>query len=277
MALASLISKAKPFIRVCVEISIFFLGLIAVFLAKSQLKPASKDFLFDRSMQYPYKENSVSQAVTVISSSIVIIVNIFLVEFYRKKTDNRQDHGRFSILNRHPWIGEIYRYIMVTGFHGVALVFLVYIGKKFVGKPRPHLGAVCQLGSRIGYQLDSSCILAADRSAEDEEKVRESFPSGHAACVLYSATFLMIYNQWRIVKMRSLKRVLHVSYIFLAFYVAMSRVVDNQHHASDVIAGGILGLAFAVMAHWCLAETRSISESLQGKESNIQADPDETQ
>lgn len=65
---------------------------------------------------------------------------------------------------------------------------------------------------------------------------RHSFPSGHAASAFAGAWLLSKYfPRWRL------------AFYFLAFTVAFCRVYLGVHYPSDVVAGGITGVALAAL------------------------------
>lgn len=76
--------------------------------------------------------------------------------------------------------------------------------------------------------------------------ITSAFPSGHATSAFTAAMFLSVDDP------------LAPAYFALAAAVAASRVYTRMHHASDVIAGTALGLAFgAVARRWAVAALRS--------------------
>ena len=74
-----------------------------------------------------------------------------------------------------------------------------------------------------------------------------SFPSGHSviAAVLYPTLGMLIASNLRD---RHLKVFVFVIAALLALLVGFSRVYLGVHYPSDVLAGWLLGLAFAVAA-----------------------------
>lgn len=60
--------------------------------------------------------------------------------------------------------------------------------------------------------------------------------------------FLMLNNRISL-QITLLFKLIYYLFIFVIFFrgIAMSRIIDNQHHASDVIAGMVLGTLIAVM------------------------------
>jgi undecaprenyl-diphosphatase len=69
--------------------------------------------------------------------------------------------------------------------------------------------------------------------------ITSSFPSGHAASAFTAAVVLAGGPETP-------------ALFVLAGAVAFSRVYVRMHHASDVVAGSLLGLAFGTVARWIL-------------------------
>lgn len=150
-------------------------------------------------------------------------------------------------------------------FHGISLfvlglgivMLLTEIGKRWVGRLRPHFMDVCKpdltkvkclngvLFNPI-YTGDNFCTGDPARIKE----ARLSFPSGHSSFSWYTMAFVVIYLEARfiLVKLRYMKTLLQMIAFITAYVTMLSRVSDYYHRASDVIAGTFLGLivAFAI-------------------------------
>ena len=81
---------------------------------------------------------------------------------------------------------------------------------------------------------------------------RLSFPSGHTSCAFYVFVFTALYLQ------RSLGACLSRSFllpllqcfsIVCACLVAVSRICDNKHHPTDVIAGKTTSLLLSIFVY----------------------------
>lgn len=61
--------------------------------------------------------------------------------------------------------------------------------------------------------------------------------------------FLIIYLEarLRVLYLRYAKVLIQLSAFVLAYYTAMSRIVDYAHRGSDVIGGAILGIVIALL------------------------------
>lgn len=66
--------------------------------------------------------------------------------------------------------------------------------------------------------------------------------------MLYCAIFIQVkWNAANRSVFRTLKHGVQVALILLAYFTAVSRVMDNKHHWSDVTAGGLIGAISAAL------------------------------
>jgi membrane-associated phospholipid phosphatase len=121
------------------------------------------------------------------------------------------------------------RWFHLKGFaQGMATTaFLTGIGKNMVGRRRPD--------------YDPTSI---------EEDGRRSFPSGHSSQALAAATYFGLYmyqhgfDRWREPgTMPWWEGATYVGIAALAIAVPVERVLHNRHHATDALAGSVLGAA----------------------------------
>mmetsp|Transcript_58313 Transcript_58313/g.117143 ORF Transcript_58313/g.117143 Transcript_58313/m.117143 type:complete len:291 (+) Transcript_58313:76-948(+) len=141
----------------------------------------------------------------------------------------------------------------IAFIHGICMSASVAEGlfstflKRFVGRPRPHFF------SRCGWN-GTSCTKEIDIGAY------QSFPSGHATLAFSTLGFTSLYLLGKIhclkpqpssmrafLNFRDGLIVLALIPLGPAFWVSASRVVDHEHHASDVVAGALVGFAFAAL------------------------------
>ena len=113
-----------------------------------------------------------------------------------------------------------------TGFMvGAALLIGLALGngvlKNVVGRIRP-------------YDLDGSLLTEADLLVSGLSDF--SFPSGHTLASFEAATVLLIRD----------KR-MGIPALVLAILIALTRLYLYVHYPTDVIAGAIFGIAFAVL------------------------------
>lgn len=135
-------------------------------------------------------------------------------------------------------------------------VTITTLVKVTVGRPRPDLIDRCQPApgstnaSPYGLVTDIICTVGVNnKTLRDGFR---SFPSGHASTSFAGFTYLSLYLAG---KLHLFDRRGHAVTAWLcgtplmaATLIAVSRTMDYRHHATDVIAGGLLGLT---VAYWC--------------------------
>ena len=137
----------------------------------------------------------------------------------------------------------------------------------FSGRLRPHFLSVCQpnwksLNCSIGYITQDVCT--GDTIAVREARL--SFPSGHSSLAFYCACFLVFYLHKRGFVIRTLRIIIpgiSLVAIILALFTALSRVSDNKHHPTDVLAGSLVGATSAAYACYLVPSFEQIKRSKQ--------------
>lgn len=159
------------------------------------------------------------------------------------------------------------RRLQISFFHSVSLfafgisiiLLLTEIGKKWIGRLRPHFLSVCNptVGTLNCFtNTATGGILNAINTggsfctgnAKDVEEARLSFPSGHASFSTYTMLYLILYLEARLfaLKFRYLKTLIQMSAFIAAYVTSISRISDYHHRGSDVIGGALLGGAVAL-------------------------------
>lgn len=108
--------------------------------------------------------------------------------------------------------------LMVSGI-------LVRVAKRVVKRERPH---------NIQKFIDLLVVKVKDYS----------FPSGHSTGI-FSIAFAILFNIPQF----------GLFFLFIAFVVAISRVIINVHYPSDVIAGFLLSLLCSVIIHFIFMDS----------------------
>jgi len=141
----------------------------------------------------------------------------------------------------------------------------VFIAGKYIGSLPVLMGAAAspyligkgrdsQRGQHLGMDLIEATILsesitqAIKVAVRRERPIRDdgtraggyAFPSGHASGTFAAATVLQQHLGWKWA----------VPTYTIASYVAMSRLVDDRHWASDVVAGATLGIIVGRSVTW---------------------------
>jgi len=124
-----------------------------------------------------------------------------------------------------------------------------------VGRPRPNFAARCWPDDPLAPRFDERGVPICAANAVGPLEARKSWPSGHASV---SSSGLCYLSFWAAGKLQvfSPERAGHPSRLVvaslplcLAVFVAVSRVSDFYHHATDVLSGFALG-TFLAYAHF---------------------------
>ncbi|XP_012943391.1 phospholipid phosphatase 3 [Aplysia californica] len=206
----------------------------------------------DESIQFPYKTDTVSSASLFASTLGTAVVVITLSVMLQKCRPERTGEKTGS-LSETGAIRTILHQIFVLLFGLVMTLLMTEIFKVSAGRLRPCFLSVCNVDAdsyncSVGYVTDYTCTQTNQALLTDS---RKSFLSGHASVAFYNLVFTILYLQHQITEFPRCilpKTLLQVLCLSLASYICVSRVTDNKHHPTDVIAGAGLGVLLAVVA-----------------------------
>ncbi|KAL7722671.1 Phosphatidic acid phosphatase type 2 domain-containing protein 1B [Entamoeba marina] len=116
----------------------------------------------------------------------------------------------------------------------VSCLAITGMGKIFAGRPRPHFYERIEDNSQINDAY-------------------KSFPSGHSSTIFNGMTFLslLLAGQFKIFStgMESWKIFSVILPLICAGAVAITRTRDYHHNFSDILAGSLIGIVFAVLLY----------------------------
>lgn len=99
-----------------------------------------------------------------------------------------------------------------------------------------HSARVGQLGADlVDAQIVNGVLTQGLKAAVDRNRPTgstHSFPSGHTSATFATASVIQQHYGWKVA----------APFYALGGYVSLSRMVDHQHWASDVIFGGAIGI-----------------------------------
>jgi len=160
-------------------------------------------------------------------------------------------HPADDWVNNHLSTSESAKDVFVLGkYIGSFPVLIAAAGTTYVvGKARSS-----RRGQHVGMDLIEATLLADGMTqivkvaVRRERPIRDdgtrasgfAFPSGHAAGTFAAATVIQQHLGWKWA----------VPTYTIASYVAMSRLVDDRHWASDVTAGAALGVIVGRSVTW---------------------------
>lgn len=170
------------------------------------------------------------------------------------------------------WLPEVGRDLTALG--GVAVLSLLTLAVAGFLWMRGMYGAMfLVLTATLGGLVASSLLKHLfDRARPDlvphlSHVYTSSFPSGHS--MLSAVVYLTLGTLLgRFVRERSLQAYFLITALLLTFFVGISRVYMGVHYPTDVLAGWVAGLAWALMC-WLVArrlQRRGMVE--QGKASD---------
>lgn len=227
---------------------------IGAFLALDIAHPHHQEFsLSDITIQQTYIEHervSVLAAALIAVLAPIVLITIWCIAFEgRVLCKRRLDiYGRLWELN----LALLGLLLSV----GLALV-VTNVFKNTVGRPRPDFIARCQPIANAAelrplYGLSNSTICT-QTDVNIMKNGFKSFPSGHSSTAFSGLGFLALYLCG---KLRVLdgsgqiwKIVLITIPLLAASLIAISRIMDQRHHAFDVLFGSFLGVFVAWISY----------------------------
>jgi len=212
----------------------------ALFAGIDQLSTYNRLFsLEDRTIQFTYTEHEkVPIWLVVIIAFVTPFLMIASISIFSKNLLDFH-HGTLGL----------------TLALSLTLMFTDVI-KITVGRPRPDFIDRCQpkSGSHDApvYGLSSSTICTWTDHAIIKDAFR-SFPSGHSSTSFAGMTYLSLYLAGKLhifdSKSHSYKSFIVTAPYVVAALIAISRTQDYRHHWQDVMAGGLLGITFALFSY----------------------------
>lgn len=275
-----MMKRLKSIARIGFDLIIFAGLCLSEVALRKWFKPYKRGFFCnDESLQYPYRESTISTVflvttVLAVPSSVMLVVELFK-QLSPAANEKRKSPHQGSMGSNGGGggsksgcrIGErLMHCYMQIGYYlfGLALCLVsTHITKYTVGRLRPHFFAVCQPqlpdGStckdsfNYGRYIEEYECMGQNHTTTTMAQLGQSFPSGHASIFFYAMVYLAIYLQAALSTRASklLKHLLQFIFILFAWYVALTRISDYWHHWADVVAGTLLGslIAFVVAVY----------------------------
>ncbi|XP_002741585.1 phospholipid phosphatase 1-like [Saccoglossus kowalevskii] len=200
-----------------------------------------KDAMFDikdASLYYPARSTlpltMLVQAVAVTSFVVLALGELTCVLC-----------GKYSL--KHGLFNFYYLYgafLFGWCFHRI----FVMVTKGMLVSPRPSFLESCQPDMS---KISSQDLLVSFDKCSNQKSLKDAsgaFPSGHSALIYYECCFLMFYIDNKLPENtpKLLKGLLQAVLFLVPFFVSLTRIVDNRHWWSDVIAGILLGVILAI-------------------------------
>jgi phosphatidate phosphatase len=243
---------------ICIVIA--FLAFIFVYVF---LDPKMNGFYCnDTDIFYPHRDDTIQFWVVGIYGTFGPIIIILVVELLnsklimfrngKNKLDSKEKRKHFFISILHA----LSLFIL-----GIGLTLLVTeIGKRWVGRLRPHFMDVCKPDftkftcltttgfNQVYNYIDTSSPSFCTGDAALVKEARLSFPSGHSSFAWYTMIFLIVYLEARLnlTRFRFIKPMIQITAFIAAYVTMVSRVSDYHHRGSDVIGGTVIGVVIGL-------------------------------
>ena len=262
--------KLQP-IHLSANFLVTLILVVILFIIDKILPPVHRGFFCnDFSIMKPYVQNQTVPTNLLGSVAVILIVlTILLIEVIKKslkKGSNASKEPVYVIGHQRikPWVYVVVSRLFFTVVGGIMCLLFTDIGKKMVGRLRPHFLSVCKPNYNLfnctdGYITADVCLQSDKNSLRE---ARMSFPSGHSSTAAFTAVLIALYIQYSIsIKNFSLfKSVAQFLVISLGVACGYTRIADYWHHWSDVLAGLLIGTAFAVYTIFVLMNLHTLKE-----------------
>jgi len=130
---------------------------------------------------------------------------------------------------------------------------LVNFVKNQVGRLRPHFLAANSLKFDATDSTHHSDYIPVDTSVRGKilaKETRHAFFSGHAMLGMYSAAYLIIYLQEKMVTRNLYIHSVQFGLFMAGLYPGITQGRNYWHHWSDVITGQLVGLVAAYLVNY---------------------------
>ncbi|XP_037718197.1 putative phosphatidate phosphatase [Drosophila subpulchrella] len=247
--------------RLLMELLVVVILVIPICVYEFAVDPVRRGFFCDdESISYPFHDNTVTPVMLGLIVALLPAV-VFVVVEYVSHLRAGDISATVELLGWRvsTWYVELARQSTYFCF-GLLLTFdATEVGKYTIGRLRPHFLAVCQPQLSDGsmcsdpvnqhrYVENYECA-GEGFTVEDVRQGRLSFPSGHSSLAFYAMVYVALYLQrkitWRGSKLS--RHFVQFALVMVAWYTALSRVMDHWHHWSDVLSGSLLGVAGALI------------------------------
>jgi phosphatidate phosphatase len=216
-------------------------------------------YIFTHRVCLVFLLTNINTSAVGLYATIGPIIFILLIELLNAKLLPFQYTNSVSLSRRR-------RKFLICLFHGLSLfvlgiaitLCLTEIGKKWVGRLRPHFISVCDPDwstvactslARTGnvHNAINTGNNFCRGKKKDIDEARLSFPSGHSSFSVYAMLFLIIYVEARLflLRLRYLKPLIQMTAFIAAFVTCLSRISDYHHRGTDVLGGSALGAVIA--------------------------------
>ncbi|KAK7092209.1 phospholipid phosphatase 2-like [Littorina saxatilis] len=218
-------------------------------------------FCDDEAIRYPFRHDTVSVSLLVVTCLIPAVVLVFALEVTYGVLTNKHRSGHDTCADDKSRCSGLHTGLRDAGLvfacfmYGNALCFvLTEVFKVSFGRLRPSFLSACQPETDVTsfancsglYVEDIVCLNPDTKLMSD---MRKSFVSGHASFSVFNMLFIILYLQRRLPfsTPRLVVSLLQSGALGYAIFVMASRIFDHYHHPQDILGGAILGVVICLV------------------------------
>ena len=247
--------------RILLDLLVFVVLIIPIIIYEFAIEPFRRGFFCDdETIRYPFRANTITPVLLGLLLALPPIIILTMGEYARQRSKGqiKTNEEIFGYPVR-LWLVNCFKQWIYFGF-GLLLTFdATEVGKYTIGRLRPHFWDVCQPQLKDGTTcsdainqhryIENYYCLGTGYTTDDIRQARLSFPSGHSSLSFYALVYMSLYLQKRMHWRRShlTRHFIQFCLIMLAWFTALSRIMDNWHHWSDVLAGSLIGVVGALI------------------------------
>jgi phosphatidate phosphatase len=229
----------------------------------------------DFSVNMPFRESTVSNALLIVISLVMpllLILTTELTKYLWAKVQpsqlNRPKHvyklrlSKNRVVNVPGHLGDLYINCGAFLFGCFVTADLTDFAKVLAGRLRPNFLDVCKPSvdpykhlckERTFLVPDVDFMCTAPAKLVNESRL--SFPSGHSSLSFYAMIYAILFVRysWSVRRLGLLAYLAQFGLLFVACMTALSRISDNKHHPTDVLGGAVLGTTISVFTFFNLS------------------------
>ncbi|KAI6238087.1 AcidPPc domain-containing protein [Aphelenchoides fujianensis] len=272
-----LITQRKlPYGRFCLDAALIFSMGIGLEIFCRIYGPHKRGFFCDdEGIRYPYLPQSVSLFALLNYCFLTNCVLILFVEFHRLHKNETEDEFYSQLEHGRTLAGRLLvRFAIFFGYEVMCLLVVLTLTtatKYPTGRLRPHFMDVCR--PNVGYE---KCNTTTYIPANEYNCTGPS-----AAAILEvspppAATFSVLYLQDRLagqLKSRVIVPCIQTIVYIIALWIAYTRIFDNWHHWSDVLAGVLVGtIVTAALCKFVVGLNPRVQTTRDAEKEHLMAD-----
>uniref|UniRef100_A0A0A9XMZ3 Putative phosphatidate phosphatase n=1 Tax=Lygus hesperus TaxID=30085 RepID=A0A0A9XMZ3_LYGHE len=234
--------------KMSVDFGLILPVMVVVYLLEVYFKPFHRGFFCsDTSIRYPLKQETVGRVSLYLISLAFPVIFLGMGEILFASEEDYEGDINHLIGKWRVHKGFVRTYdISVSFLFGFLVCLLIVVmSTHTLGKMRPNFFEACNPNvtcppDKPTYTYHENYIC---KNETTEIYSRLSFPSKHTTLCFYTMVYLSVYlqNKVRWDYLSVFNNCMQVTFMIVAWIVAITQMTDYFHHLEDIIAGIIIG------------------------------------